>query len=234
MLSACQLATQPPFYGVVRICMWKEIPWRIFILMYGFHEHLMYGTSTSLYFHEISSLTIYLFMAVSITMATSLHHYLKLNGATPRTGTPLFWPFLLSGRFVYRVREGWEGGWNILQTKNAWLPPTALMIPVRKTRQPAKSSSIGLGVKADRNLSYCHCYSPIDFVMYSPYWSELRLCFKLELWYRWCCICSLGKVIERRSKLFVHNCFIVCLGPQSGAIGEFISEKRNENLFTIV
>ena len=30
-------------------------------------------------------------MAASVTMATPLHHHLKLNGDTPRTGRPLFW-----------------------------------------------------------------------------------------------------------------------------------------------
>ena len=33
----------------------------------------------------------YISAAASISMATPLHHHLKLNGATPRTGRPLLW-----------------------------------------------------------------------------------------------------------------------------------------------
>ena len=64
------------------ICKRSKGPWR----MLGFHEQLVFCICRK----SPPLLLNYVSMAASISMATPLHHHLKLTGATPRTGKPLF------------------------------------------------------------------------------------------------------------------------------------------------
>jgi len=58
-----------------------------------------------------SSLLNYVSVAASKTMATPLHHNLKLYEATPRTGRTLFWDTTpLRHTPICVLREDWGGG----------------------------------------------------------------------------------------------------------------------------
>ena len=65
------------------VCKRSEGPWRIL----GFHEQLVFCICTN----SPPLLLNHVPVAASISMATPLHHHLKLTRATPRTGKPLFW-----------------------------------------------------------------------------------------------------------------------------------------------
>ena len=102
-------------------------------------------------FYEIPSIT------SSLCIYGCIHHHdnispsspitLKLNGATPRTGKPLFWvisPESYTPICVQRARRRQEKYSccrpHFCRLKHAHPPHTALMIPARKTPRPAKSS----------------------------------------------------------------------------------------------
>ena len=69
--------------GLEIVCKRSEGPWR----MLGFHEQLVF----CICMNSPPLLLNYVSVAASISTATPLHHHIKLNGATPRTGKPLFW-----------------------------------------------------------------------------------------------------------------------------------------------
>jgi len=89
----------PPFDGLEFVCKRSEGPWR----MLGFHEQWVFWFAI----HPLPySLTTYVSVAASISTATPLHHNLELNGATPRTGKPLF----LVTSPICVLREEWGVG----------------------------------------------------------------------------------------------------------------------------
>ena len=87
------------------VCKKRLGPWRIL----GFHEQLFLCI-----FHEIHFLTPqlqYVSVAASISMATPLHHNLKLYEATPRTGRTPFWVTTpLRHTLICVLREEWGVG----------------------------------------------------------------------------------------------------------------------------
>ena len=83
MMSASQL-THPLFHGRLEfVCKRSEGPWRIS----GFLKHLFF----SIFMKSPPLLLNYVSLAASISMATPLHHHLKLYEDTPRIGRTLFW-----------------------------------------------------------------------------------------------------------------------------------------------
>ena len=97
------------------VCKRSEGPRR----MLGFHEQLVFCIcmkSPSLLFNYVS-------VAASISMATPLHHHLKLNGATPRTGNSLFWvtPLRHTTICVHTGVLGWYSSQYIILVSNILL-----------------------------------------------------------------------------------------------------------------
>ena len=85
--ESCQISYYSRKNKVIKIimrnvfCLKKWEPLRILNVMLGFHEHLLFSI---FFIKSPPSLLNYVTVASSITMATPLHHHIKLNGTTLR------------------------------------------------------------------------------------------------------------------------------------------------------
>jgi len=103
-------------------------------LLKGFHEHLSYY----IFMKFPPSLLQYVPIYCSIYQH-GIHHHLKLNGDTPRTGRPLFWVITPARHTIICVQREVSGiFYTISRMCNGH--PKPQWNHVRKTQWPAKSS----------------------------------------------------------------------------------------------